>query len=220
MQQIQSTLIHKLISPRVSQDTKHPTLILLHGRGADENDLLGLAEYIDERFFIISVRAPFPFQFGGGYTWYDVLDVGSPEPKMFAESYTKLTQFLDDVRKGYSVDPEKVYLLGFSMGTIMSCAMLLTKPQFIAGVAANSGYVPENTDLKFNWNKLRGKEIFIAHGAHDPVIPVQLGRRALELFKKTDAHVAYKEYPMGHQISDESLRDMSLWLTQRLDGKD
>jgi phospholipase/carboxylesterase len=193
---------------------------MLHGRGANEDDLLGLAEYLDDRFFIVSPRAPFPFEWGGGFTWYEVIEVGSPEPKMFTESYSKLSQFLDDVVKGYPIDPERIFLLGFSMGTMMAYSVLLTKPELIAGVVANSGYVPEETDLKFQWNKLHGKSLFIAHGIDDPVISVQLGRRAKELFSKTQADVTYKEYSMAHQISEESLSDFSHWLTERLDGHD
>src|SRR5712692_7168329 len=172
MNLIQTSLTHKIISPNSSTLTKHPTLIMLHGRGADENDLLGLAEHLDGRLLIISARAPFPFQWGGGYAWYDVLEVGKPEPKMFEESYKKLLQFLEDVTQGYPVDLHRIFLFGFSMGTMMAYALFLTRPELIAGVVANSGYVPEKTDLKFQWNKLAGKSVFIAHGMSDPVISV------------------------------------------------
>lgn len=220
MNQIQSTLYHKILPPRNNKNSDYPALIMLHGRGANEDDLLGLAEYLDERLFVISPRAPFQFEWGGGYTWYEVLEVGRPEPRMFAESYSKLNQFLDDVINGYPVDPKRIFFLGFSMGTMMSYSLLLTKPESIAGLVANSGYVPEETDLRFQWDKLAGKNIFIAHGLYDPVIPVQFARRAKELFSKTLAVVTYKEYPMAHQISEESLNDFSHWLTQRFYGHD
>lgn len=222
---IDSVLVHKVVPSRRS-GTSYPTLIMLHGRGANEDDLLSLAEYLDERLLIISPRAPFPFTWGGGYTWYEILNTGSPEPKMFAESYTRLVQFLDDVQRGYPVDAERIYLLGFSMGTMMSYAMLLTEPERIAGVVAHSGYVPEEHglnlqgDVRFRWDMLRGKSIFIAHGLYDPVIPVQLARKTRALFSKTEADVTYKEYPMAHQISEESLEEFSHWLTQRINGRD
>ena len=90
MKLIETSLTHKLLYPQVSQREKCPTVILLHGRGANEDDLLGLSEYLDDRFLFISVRAPFNFQYGGGYTWYDILELGKAEPKMFAESYRRL----------------------------------------------------------------------------------------------------------------------------------
>lgn len=240
MNVIQSALLHKISPPRRRVGDTAPGLILLHGLGANEDDLLGLADYLDERFFIVSPRAPFPYgsndpqgrrrlEWGGGFTWYDLMEVGRPEPKMFAESYGKLTRFLGEIVAGYPVDPAKVFLLGFSMGTMMSYSLLLTKPDLIAGVVANSGYIPEEIDLprteafrgkQFQWDKLEGKSVFIAHGIQDPVIPVQWGRRSKELFSQTRANVLYKEYPMGHEISEESLGDLSRWLTQRLDGVD
>jgi len=214
MNQIHTSLIHKVLHPQRKGKEKYPTLIMLHGRGANEDDLLGLSEYLDDRLLIISTRAPFPFQYGGGYTWYDILEVGRPEPKMFAESYRKLLQFLKDVEKGYPVDLTKIILLGFSMGTIMSYALTLTKPSDIVGVIANSGYVPEETGLKFEWSSIKGKPFFVAHGLYDPIIPVSFGRRAKDLLENAQASVIYREYDMGHQISEESLNDMMQWLSK------
>ncbi len=219
MHPISSTLIHKVIEPKRKPADRFPALVLLHGRGADENDLLGLADYFDERLMIISARAPFRFPSGGGYTWYDVLEVGQPEPAMFAESYKKLSQFLEDMRKGYPVDPSGVILCGFSMGSIMSFALVLSSPGVASGVIANSGYVPEGTDLVFHWDQMKGKPFFVAHGTFDPVIPIAFARRAKELLQKAGAALTYREYDMGHQIGEESLGEMMKWLQARLDKK-
>jgi len=216
MKAIESSLVHIIQEPRTPVGEKFPTLIMLHGRGANEHDLFGLAEYLDERLLVISARAPYPFQYGGGFTWYDILEVGRPEPKMFAESYKRLNQFFDDVKKNYPVDESNIFLLGFSMGTMMSYSLALTRPDEIAGVIANSGYVPEETDLQFQWNNLNGTSFFVAHGTHDPIIPVSMGRRARFLFEQSNADLMYKEYSMAHQISDESLRDMAQWLSSKL----
>lgn len=215
METIKSSLVHRLGPLNTSQKGPYPVLILLHGRGADENDLLGLASHLDPRFFVISVRAPFPFE-NGGYTWYTVLEIGKPEPREFMESYERLVQFLDDIKKQYPVDPGRVFLLGFSMGTMMSFSLALTKPQSIRGVVAHSGYIPEDTGLAFRLNELNDTSFFVAHGLHDPVIPVQFGRRAKEILGSAKADLTYKEYPIGHEISDESLHDLSEWLKTRI----
>src|SRR5260370_30315445 len=125
MNLISTSLIHKVLAPQRRSPGKSPALVLLHGRGANEDDLLGLAEYLDDRLLLISPRAPFPFQFGGGYAWYDVEDIGRPEPVMFAESYRKLMQFLSDVVAGYPVDPATLLVCGFSMGTMMAYSAAL-----------------------------------------------------------------------------------------------
>ncbi|HZY09637.1 MAG TPA: phospholipase, partial [Bacteroidota bacterium] len=98
-------------------------------------------------------------------------------------------------------------------------ALALTKPTEVAGVVANSGYIPEETDLQFQWDALNGTPFFVSHGLHDPVIPVQFGRRARFLLEQAHVDLTYHEYPIGHQISEESLRDMSAWLTEKLNNK-
>lgn len=216
MKKIETSLHHIIHVPDGQNTAKRPALIMLHGRGADEQDLFGLTDYLDDRLFVISARAPYQFQYGGGFTWYDMLEIGKPELKMFSNSYRKLNQFLDDVKKSYPVDPLKIFLFGFSMGTIMSYALALTEPGEFAGVIANSGYIPEDAGLTLQWNKIGATSFFVAHGIQDPIIPVSMGRRARFLLEQANAQLVYKEYPMAHQISEQSLSDMAEWLSEHL----
>ena len=215
---ISTTLVHKVRPPATSALAKPPALILLHGRGTNEDDLLGLADFLDPRFFIISARAPYRFEEGlGGYTWFGLQEIGKPDPQQFGEAYRHLAQFIEDAKAGYAVDPDRVFLLGFSMGSIMSFAVALTRPNAVRGIVAHSGYIPENVSLQFVWNQLSSLSVFVAHGLHDPIIPIQKARRAQELLSKTGADLTYKEYPIAHSISEESLADLSRWLQKRLD---
>ncbi len=216
MKTLQTSLQNKIREPKNKKSAASPALILLHGRGANEDDLLGLSDYLDERLFIVSARAPFSFQLGGGFTWYDLEEVSRPEPKMFAESYAKLLQLFNDVKTQCPVDPAKIFLCGFSMGTVMAYALALTHPGSIKGVIANSGYVPEQTDLTLQWENIKGKPFFVAHGKYDPVIPLVFAQRAQDLLMKADAHVSYHEYDMAHQITEESLNDIMGWITKQL----
>lgn len=216
MKTIASSLVHRVIAPENQTGNTHPTLIMLHGRGADEEDLIGISSCLDDRLLVLSVRAPFPFSHGGGYTWYEFDAVGTPEPKMFRESYEKLALFLDDALKDYPVDKANIFLLGFSMGAMMSYSLSLTRPEVFRGVIANSGYIPEGTHLTYRWKEIAHLEFYIAHGSLDPVVPAALGRRAKELLAAEGARLTYKEYPMGHQISEESLADVAAWLKLRL----
>ena len=88
MNKLSTDLFYKALEPRRIVGGKSPAVILLHGRGADENDLLGLAQYFDERLAVFSVRAPYPFEFGG-YTYFQLSDDGTAEPVMFMESYKR-----------------------------------------------------------------------------------------------------------------------------------
>lgn len=217
MKPVSSTLYHLVEEPRTPSGPKHPTIILLHGRGADEEDLLGLSSFLDGRFLILSVRAPFRFEFGSGYTWYDIGERASTDASMFGESHEKLGRFIDDVQNGYPVDPRRLYLFGFSMGSVMAYAHALTRPGQLRGVVANSGYIAEDVPISYQWNGIHTVPFFIAHGTLDPVIPVAMARRAKGLLEEADTAVDYHEYPMVHQISDESLRDASAWLAHQLD---
>ena len=135
---------------------------------------------------------------------------------MFAESYRKLVRFLEDIRTGYPVLPERIILFGFSMGTMMAYSIALTEPESVCAVAANSGVIPEETDLTFLWEALRGKPFFVSHGVYDPVIPVAFGKRAGDLLRRAHADVTYREYDMGHEIGEESLRDVLEWMAKHL----
>jgi phospholipase/carboxylesterase len=210
MKPIQSTLIHRVLFPENSTVQKHPTVIMLHGRGSDEEDLLGIAPKFDERFLIISVRAPYQFPFGG-YTWFDLEQISSPDLFTFGESYRKLCLFLDDVRAGYPVNTSALILFGFSMGTVMSYALGLTRPDIIRAVAANSGILPEVSSLNYRWQELANTEFFITHGTADPVIPIDYARRARDLMTHSGARFTYREYPMPHTLGDEALADVLEW---------
>jgi phospholipase/carboxylesterase len=215
---ISTTLVHKVRPPATSSAAKSPALILLHGRGTNEDDLLGLIDFLDPRFFVISARAPYRFEEGmGGYTWFGLQEIGKPDPEQFGQAYRHLTQFIEDVKTGYPVDPDRVFLFGFSMGSIMSFAVALTRPNAVRGIVAHSGYIPESVSLQFTWNQLTALSVFVAHGLHDPVVPIQKARRTQELLSKTGADLTYKEYPIAHTISEESLADLSLWLQKKLD---
>jgi len=104
------------------------------------------------------------------------------------------------------------------MGAVMSYAFSLTRPQEVKGVVAHSGYIPENTQLVFDWPGMKGKDFFVAHGTLDPVIGIQFGRRAKELLEKNNANVVYREYPIPHAMSEESVSDFSSWLGRRIMG--
>lgn len=196
---------------------RYPTVVALHGRGTDENDLiplvysLGLADAL-----LISPRAPAPFEFGGGFAWYDLGQEGVPDPQTFGASLGLLRRFMDEIRAGYPVDPQRVILLGFSQGTVMAYSVALLDPASFFGIAALSGYIPQKSGLPLTVEDLRELSVFISHGAYDQIIPVRLARESAELLEKARARVEYREYPMGHEVSEETVRDLSAWIKNRL----
>lgn len=216
IQPISAALTHRVVAPREPVDGPPPGLLILHGRGADEGDLLGLAPALDPRLLIVAVRAPFPL--GLGYHWYDLLHLGEPEPATFARSRALLERFIGEMVEGYGLGAGRFYLAGFSQGAMMSATMTLSQPSRIAGTVLLSGYLPLQTRIETDPAALRGKPFFVAHGTHDPVIPVEASRMVNAHLAGLGASVTYREYPLGHQISEEELEDVAGWLTGQLDA--
>lgn len=192
-----------------------PALILLHGRGTDETDLLDLAPYFDSRFLIASVRAPYQFSYGG-FTWFDAGPSGTINIDQLLESQGALLQWIDTFQKSYDVDPLRIFLFGFSMGAMMALSTSLTRPEYFKGIVAHSGLLPTHARLPYHWKKLHAVSFFIAHGVDDPIVPVTFGREAHKKFIEMDANVEYHEYPIQHAISEESLTDIARWIHKQL----
>jgi len=213
------SLVHLVRQPIVEADTP-PLLLLLHGVGSNENDLFGLASYLDERFLIISVRAPNTLG-PGSYAWFDVdLTPQGPviDPAQAEASREALIDFIGEAITAYSVNPNQVYMMGFSQGAIMSASVALTRPDLVAGVVLMSGRIlPEIQSLMAASEKLEGLPILVVHGVADTVLPINHGRASRRLLASLPVELTYHEYPMGHEVSQESLADVSSWLSAQLD---
>jgi phospholipase/carboxylesterase len=206
-----SSLFYKVAPLSNNADGPHPTLILLHGRGTDENDLLGLTSAFDPRLLVVSIRAPYKFLFGG-YTWFDFDEQSGVNTNQLVQGCDALMCCLDDVQQKFSVDVKRIFLFGFSMGAMMSLTVSLFNPHRFKGVVAHSGLLPQDDMLKYRWNDLDGISFFIAHGTQDPIVPVELSRQAYQRLMQVNANVVYHEYSIQHTISEESLNDAARWL--------
>ncbi len=215
VQPIQAALTHRVVAPRQPGGEPPPGLLILHGRGADETDLLALAGALDPRLLVVAARAPFPLDLG--YHWYDLLHLGEPESTTFARSRALLERFIGEIVEGYGLDAGQLYLLGFSQGAMMSATMTLSQPSRIAGAVLLSGYLPLQTRIETDPTALRGKPFFVAHGTRDPVIPVEASRIVNAYLARLGASVTYREYPIEHDISEPELREVATWLTSQLD---
>jgi len=213
---IKASLEHLVFLP-TSGGKKLPTLIALHGRGTDENDLVPVALALEiPDLLLVSPRAPFAFPYGG-YAWYELGLEAIPEPETLNASLELLRKFVEEVETGYPVDPDRLILLGFSQGTMMAYATALVNPEKFRGIVALSGYMPIRSNVPLQLNNLAGLPVFISHGSNDQIIPVQYGREAAKLLTDAGAKVTYHEYSMGHEIREETMRDIKKWVRETLD---
>ena len=218
------SLTHLIREPtrEVATGPPPPLLLLLHGVGSNERDLMGLTPWLDERFFVVSARAPITLGYEA-YGWFRFeFTPNGPvvsDPREAESSLRLILRFMDEVPKVYGVDPDRTYLVGFSQGTIMGLSVALTRPEKVAGVVAMSGRFPDAIRPQLAPpEELRGLPILLQHGTEDPVLPIHYGRAARETFDGLPVRLEYREYRMGHHVTQESLADASAWLTARLDG--
>lgn len=213
------SLVHLLRQPLVETSTP-PLLLLLHGVGSNEHDLFALAPFLDERFLIISVRAP-NTQAPGSYAWFEVdFTPQGPviDPAQAEASRKALIAFLGEALTTYNADPKQVYLMGFSQGAIMSASVALTRPDLVAGAVLMSGRIlPEIQPLIASSEALENLPFLVVHGTADTVLPINHGRASRQLLSSLPVELTYHEYPMGHEVSQESLADVAAWLSTHLD---
>jgi phospholipase/carboxylesterase len=194
-------------------------LLLHHGRGADENDLLPLADVLDpaRRLYVVTPRAPLPFPGTHGYLWYEPREVGYPDPNTFLPSYRLLAEFHDELWERTGLTPEQTVLGGFSMGTAMSYALGLggDRPP-PAGILAVSGFIPSVDGGEPSLEDRKETQVLIAHGRRDPVIPVTFGRAARELLEAAGLAVDYRESEAAHDIDPRDIPWVVGWLERVL----
>ena len=206
-------------SSAVAQDSPEagsvfPTILALHGRGSNESDLLGLAQYLPKKFLWISPRGT--FELGpNSYEWFQITQVGKPDPTRLANALITIDKFIDEIIENYPVDTNNLYLLGFSQGSIVSMSYALTKPQRVAGVIAQSGYIPHESGLQIDEDGVRGKPFLLTHGVQDPMLPVEWARRSRETLQTLKTDLEYHEFNMGHNVSTESLAVINTWLEKK-----
>jgi phospholipase/carboxylesterase len=209
------SLFYKAAPLGSTKSGPHPTLILLHGRGTDENDLLDLIPAFDPRLLVLSIRAPYRFPYGG-YTWFDLDEQHGVNRDQLRAGCDALIRCLDEIQQIYPVDVQRTFLFGFSMGAMISLTVSLSHPRRFKGVVAHSGLLLQDDTINYRWNELDQLSFFIAHGLHDPIVPVEMSRQAYQRLLQEHAHVVYHEYAIQHTISEESLRDAADWLRQNI----
>jgi phospholipase/carboxylesterase len=194
-------------------------LILHHGRGADEHDLMPVADALDpeRQLHVVTPRAPLTVAGWPGNHWYRVPRVGFPDADSFHASYALLGEFHDELWRRTGVAPERTVLGGFSMGAVMSYALGLGGDRPApAGILAFSGFIPTVQGWQASLSDRVGSRVFIAHGRIDQVIDVEFARSARTQLLAGGLDVDYREFSGGHQIDPAQLPAARAWLADAL----
>jgi phospholipase/carboxylesterase len=214
-----SALIHR---ERPAAGEPAGLLVLHHGRGTDEQDLLTLGDVLDpeRRLHVVTPRAPLTLPGWGGYHWYVVPRVGYPDPDTFRAAHAQLAAFHDELWERTGVSPERTILGGFSMGSVMSYALGLDPGRPApAGILAFSGFVPavEGWTPDVAGRAAAGTRAFVAHGRADQVMDVGFARRARALLEAGGLAVEYHESDAAHHIDPAHVPAAVAWVRETID---
>ena len=192
-------------------------LLLIHGKGANEHDLEPLVPVLDPegRFVTVLPRAPLPFM--SGSEWYRTDGIPRGGPEIFS-SVDAVDDLLDEACAEYGFDRSQAFVAGFSQGCAITLSLGLRRSDRPrpAGLIGMSGFLPERDGLEYDFST--APPVFIQHGTADPTISVNYGRQAVSRLGAEGVPVVYREYPMGHEVSMESMRDAMTWLALVLAG--
>lgn len=194
-------------------------LVLVHGRGASEHDLVALADLLDRERRLVALFPGGPLALPpGGRHWYVVRQVGFPDPATFGPTYALLAGWLDAALASVGVPLARTVIGGFSQGCVMSYALGLGAGRPApAGILALSGFVPTVEGWEADLAGRPGLPVAIAHGSYDPVIPVPFGRQARDLLVEGGLDVVYEESPLDHQVDPAVLGRFAGWLATTLE---
>ena len=199
-----------------NENSGAPLLLLLHGYGSNEQDLIGLASYLDVRLMCVSARASYALDFGG-FAWFNI----DMRPEGISFDFDEARQSLQQVLALVEVlaaeyQPSKLFVGGFSQGATMALAIALQQPDRFAGALALSGLYGEAL-MPEDPQSVRGFKVFVSHGIQDSKISIAQARASKELLDPLGLDMVYNEYDMPHTIDQSCLEDISVWLRARLD---
>lgn len=191
--------------------SNRPLVVLLHGRGADEAGIIGLAGHLPAGPSYAAVRAPIPT--GGGYAWFANRGIGRPVAESLSQTMAWFRGWLDRV----APTGRQVILVGFSGGAAFAGGLLLADPQRFAGAAILYGTLPFDVGVPTSPVRLAGVPVFVAHGETDTVIPRELLDRTWSYLLGESGAPAYaRRDPGGHVLTSSTVSELRGWIAERL----
>jgi phospholipase/carboxylesterase len=207
----------RLVRKPAEPEERPALIVLLHGIGSHEADLMSLAPEVAPQAHAVTLRAP--HSYGPGYAWFQVhwdatgkhIDV-----EQALESLDRLVPVIEALPEEFGVPRSRFILGGFSQGAMMALGIAMRRPRVAAGIMLLSGsvlppFVPEGID-----SAIQDLPFLVQHGLQDQVLPVDGAREMKEFLEGQGSQVDYFEYSMGHEVSLHSLLDMRSWVQRIL----
>jgi phospholipase/carboxylesterase len=205
------TFAPPIVATHGVDDPSAPLVVLLHGRGSNEQEILTLAPHLPSGVAYNAVRAPIPE--GGGYAWFENRGIGRPVATSLSQTLTWFRSWLDDVAPA----GRPVILVGFSGGAAFAGGLALSDPARFSGIAVLFGTLPFDAGISVEPGQLRTLSVFIAQGDQDHVIPAELLDRTWRyLTEESDARVKALRTTGGHGLTTSTVSSLSHWIVELL----
>lgn len=195
----------------------YPTMVMLHGFGANMEDLAPLGAMINPGLLYLCPNAPIEMQLSPwqlGYGWTPPRDLNAPE--FTRQSEELLWGFMEEAFAKYRVKPGNVVLMGFSQGGGMTFRCGLPRPDLFPGIAALCSVVPEEAEMRAKLPPQRTQKVFVAYGEHDQLVAPARAQAARKFLEEAGYPLRFKGYRMGHEISPEVVADLRGWVGEVL----
>ncbi len=196
----------------------YPLVVLFHGHGGSDEQVLRLAPRISRRNYIcISLRGPIT----AGHT-----DDGTPcyswgsdgENDSFAEEY--MLRAVEQTRRCYHVHSERIYLAGIGEGAALAYRLALNMPEKVAGIISLNGSMPRpTTGPLFRFPDVRQLRVFVGHGSSNTQVPLENARRDFRTLYGAGVDVQFHAYPTASQLHPHMFRDINRWIMKNVESE-
>jgi phospholipase/carboxylesterase len=209
---------------RASQSASPRLLVLIHGWTGDENSMWVFTRNLSTDYWMMAPRAPHAGD-PSGFSWRP------PEMQTLRHSFAsqggafgrpgfeslepaagELMRLIDEYSASVKLDAKSFDLMGFSQGAAMVNVIGMLHPQRVRKMAVLAGFVPSDMETIVQQKPLAGKNIFMAHGTQDQMVPVERARASVEMLEKAGAQVTYCEDEVGHKLGATCMRALENYL--------
>ncbi|MFJ8260680.1 alpha/beta hydrolase [Rummeliibacillus sp. NPDC094406] len=208
------TFIHS--APKNMEHGKlYPAVFLMHGMGSNEQDLPGLLDEIKDQCHIFSLQGPIIQP--PGYAFFTIEEFGKPHRNVFDQVIIHIMNFIEEAITEYPIDAEKIFLMGFSQGAILSKSLAVAMgKEKLAGIVALSGYTPDFVKNQYQKHSVQDMPVFISHGTMDMALPYQWGEASRDFFTEQGSNVTFKSFEDGHGVTPEVQESLIAFLKENM----
>ncbi len=197
--------IHKFI-PSTADDNK-TTLVLLHGTGGNEEDLIPIGQFLAPDAALLGIRGK--VLEGAMPRFFQRLSEGVFDEADLIFRTHELARFIEDAAKMYALNPERLVAVGYSNGANIAASLLLLEPTILSAAVLFRSMLPLNPE---KLPALHEKHVLMQSGRLDPIIPASNSERLAELLKQAGAEVALNWQNTGHGLTNPEFVTAKKWL--------